>query len=176
MTKVGRYFITLLSAVSRSALLPVRLRVPLLRRLGWKIGQSAYVCSGSFSVTNNVVLADGVWIGYFVFFDDWAGVSVGEYARIGPFCRFITRTHPIEPNVVRRVLGHDIDQTVTVGRGCWLGTGVTVLPGVAIAEGCVIGAGSLVTQSTMPNGLYIGVPARRVRDLPVNDPSLQLQA
>jgi acetyltransferase-like isoleucine patch superfamily enzyme len=44
---------------------------------------------------------------------------------------------------------------------------VSVMPGIVIREGCVIGANALVTRSTEPNGLYLGVPARRVRDLPV---------
>lgn len=49
--------------------------------------------------------------------------------------------------------------------GCWLGGNVTVLPGVTIGRGCVIAAGAVVTKSCDPNGLYAGVPARRIRDL-----------
>ena len=40
-----------------------------------------------------------------------------------------------------------------------------ILPGVTIAEGCVIAAGAVVNKSTEPDGLYAGVPARRVKDL-----------
>jgi acetyltransferase-like isoleucine patch superfamily enzyme len=54
---------------------------------------------------------------------------------------------------------------VRIGNGCWIGAGVTILPGVTIGEGCVIGAGSVVTRSTEANGLYVGMPARRVREL-----------
>jgi maltose O-acetyltransferase len=54
---------------------------------------------------------------------------------------------------------------VSVGNGSWLGTGVTVLPGVTIGEGCVIAAGAVVTADCAPDGLYAGVPARRIRDL-----------
>ena len=39
------------------------------------------------------------------------------------------------------------------------------MPGVTISKGCVIGAGALVKESTEPNGLYVGCPAKRVKEL-----------
>ncbi len=56
-------------------------------------------------------------------------------------------------------------QSVTIGDYSWIGLGVTILPGVHIGRGCVIGAGSLVTKDTEENSLYVGSPARKVRDL-----------
>ncbi|WP_249354641.1 DapH/DapD/GlmU-related protein [Rhodococcus sp. USK13] len=52
-----------------------------------------------------------------------------------------------------------------VGDGCWIGAGAIILPGVTVGEGCVVGAGAVVTRDCSPNGLYVGSPARRVRDL-----------
>jgi maltose O-acetyltransferase len=40
-----------------------------------------------------------------------------------------------------------------------------VLPGVTIGAGCAVAAGAVVTADCEPDGLYAGVPARRVRDL-----------
>jgi len=40
-------------------------------------------------------------------------------------------------------------------------------PGVSIAPGGVIGAGAVAASDTEPDGLYVGVPARRIKDLPV---------
>jgi acetyltransferase-like isoleucine patch superfamily enzyme len=64
----------------------------------------------------------------------------------------------------RRALGPN-DAPVVIGAGSWLGARVVVLPGVHVAPGCVVGAGAVVTRDTEPNGVYVGVPARRVRDL-----------
>lgn len=55
---------------------------------------------------------------------------------------------------------------VIIERGCWVGLGAIILPGVTVREGCVIGAGAVVVHSTLPNGLYVGNPAKRVKDLP----------
>lgn len=49
--------------------------------------------------------------------------------------------------------------------GCWIGACTTIMPGVKIAKGCVIGSHSLVLKDTEPNGLYTGIPAKRIKDL-----------
>lgn len=54
---------------------------------------------------------------------------------------------------------------IVIGRGCWIGANVTIMPGVTIGDGCVIGAGSLVTNDCEPNGVYVGIPARRKKEL-----------
>jgi acetyltransferase-like isoleucine patch superfamily enzyme len=51
---------------------------------------------------------------------------------------------------------------VIIGRDVWLGARVIVLAGVTIGDGCVIGAGSVVTRSLPPNSIAVGAPARVV--------------
>jgi len=51
-----------------------------------------------------------------------------------------------------------------IGNDVWIGARVVVLPGVHIADGCVVGAGSVVTSSLgEPYGIYAGNPARLLR-------------
>ncbi|MCX7544501.1 acyltransferase [Marinicella gelatinilytica] len=45
-----------------------------------------------------------------------------------------------------------------------IGARSTILPGVTIAEGTAIGAMSLVLKSTLPWGIYAGIPARRIKE------------
>lgn len=42
----------------------------------------------------------------------------------------------------------------------WIGHGAQIMPGVIVSRGCVIGAGAIVTKSTEPYGVYVGVPAK----------------
>ena len=54
---------------------------------------------------------------------------------------------------------------VRIGRNCWLGAGVIVLPGVSIGGNTVIGAGSVVTRDMPANVLAVGNPCRVLREL-----------
>lgn len=46
----------------------------------------------------------------------------------------------------------------------WLGAGVKILDGVTIAKGCVIGANAVVTKDTEPLGIYVGIPAKKIKN------------
>ena len=50
---------------------------------------------------------------------------------------------------------------VEIGAHVIVGSGSTILPGVTVAEGCALGAMTLLQRSTEPWGIYYGVPARR---------------
>ena len=51
---------------------------------------------------------------------------------------------------------------LTIGDDVWIASNAAVLPGVTVAKGCVIGAGTVVTKSTEPYSVYLGSPARRI--------------
>lgn len=55
------------------------------------------------------------------------------------------------------------EKNIVIGNDVWIGFGVQIMPGVTIADGCVLGAGAVVTKSTTPYGVYAGVPARLVK-------------
>lgn len=99
------------------------------------------------------------------FFEPWGEIIIGDGVSVGMNTIFTTIEHEIGP--ASRRAGEAIESTIRVGHGCWIGARVTVLSGVIIGNGCVIGAGAVVREDCAPNGVYVGIPARRVRDLPV---------
>ncbi|WP_051949139.1 acyltransferase [Methylosinus sp. PW1] len=54
------------------------------------------------------------------------------------------------------------DAPVKIGRNCWLGKNAVVLPGVELGDGCVVGAGAVVTRSFGPGAVLAGAPAREI--------------
>lgn len=52
---------------------------------------------------------------------------------------------------------------VSIGRGCWIGQNVVILPGVTVGEMSIVGANSVVTESIPPRSIAVGAPARVVR-------------
>jgi len=52
---------------------------------------------------------------------------------------------------------------VSIGRGCWIGEHVVIMPGVQIGEMSIIGANSVVTESIPARSIAVGSPARVIR-------------
>ncbi|MCH4091336.1 acyltransferase [Acetobacter sp.] len=152
-----------------SELVPAFLRIRLLNALGASLDPSACIWPGCRMRSTRLEMGRESFINVGFFFDGTARLKIGSHVRIGQFFSAVTGTHEIGPAeqrcTIEAVLGD-----VVIEDGCWIGVNVTVLPGVTIAKGCVIGAGSLVTASTEPNGVYVGSPARRIRDLPLGKP------
>lgn len=157
----------IISAVAASRLAPQRVRRHVLKSLGWKIGESSHVWWGVIPTASNVEIGENCVISHNSFFDGGGSVVVEDFVRMGPFCKVLTTTHPIEKSERRRIAGRDFNLETSIEYGAWLGTGVMLLPGVRVARGCVIAAGAVVVSSTEPNGLYAGVPARRIKDLAI---------
>ncbi len=151
-----------------SELIPAFVRTRMLRRLGARMHPTACIWSNCVLRSVDLDLGRNVFINVGFFFDGAARLTVEENVRIGQFVRVITATHEIGPSS-QRCRVEASHAPVRIGRGSWIGAGVTLMPGVAVAPGCVVAAGSLVLASTERDGLYAGVPARRIRDLPTDD-------
>ncbi len=63
---------------------------------------------------------------------------------------------------LRKYMGTELKK-VRVGRGTYIGVSAIILPGVTIGEGCIIGAGSVVTKDVPPYSVAAGNPARVIR-------------
>lgn len=93
-----------------------------------------------------------------------APIVLGERVAIGMRALLVAAEHEIGGPKQRA--GTFRSRPITVGEGCWIGAKAVVLPGVTIGPGCIIASGAVVTRDCEPNGLYAGVPARRIRELP----------
>lgn len=97
-----------------------------------------------------------------------------------PTCRFslsikLDTTHPSGIHVGEEsyiafgaaILTHDMTRGLyldtRVGRHCFVGARSLILPGVTIGDGCIVGAGSIVTKSVPPRCIVGGNPARIIR-------------
>ena len=56
---------------------------------------------------------------------------------------------------------------IVIGKRVWLGSNVTVLPGVTIGDGAVVAAASVVTKDVPANSVVVGSPAKVVRSVPM---------
>jgi acetyltransferase-like isoleucine patch superfamily enzyme len=147
-----------------SSLLPGYLRRALYRFVGFEIRGATLSPHLTFR-TNKINIGDHVFINERCSFDNIDHVTVGDWVHMGPEVHVSTSSHEMGNSIARA--GATTSAPVAVGAGCWIGARAVLLPGVTVGEGCVVAAGAVVAQSCEPHGLYAGVPARRIRDLPV---------
>lgn len=103
---------------------------------------------------------------------DDAHVTIGDRCNFGPGVTIVTPVHPMLPNERREIITADgskkrlcYARPVKIGNDCWFGANVTVCPGVTVGNGCVIGAGSVVTKDIPENCFAAGNPCRVIREL-----------
>lgn len=107
---------------------------------------------------------------------DVCPVTIGDNVLIGPNCSLMTPIHPLryqDRNIRQREDGtlydYEYAKPITIKENCWLAANVTVCGGVTINEGCVIGAGSVVTRDIPPNSLAAGNPCKVIRQITEDD-------
>ncbi|MDQ1174269.1 maltose O-acetyltransferase [Microbacterium testaceum] len=139
-----------------------QMRLRLLRASGLEIG-SARIKSRVFFGSRNLKIGDGTFINVGSFFDGSARIEIGRGCSFGYGAMISTSGHSMGPSTARA--GADSALPVVVGDGVWVGARAVILGGVSVGSGCVIAAGAVVIRDCAADGLYAGVPARRVREL-----------
>lgn len=136
--------------------------------MGYKIGKGAIIhqqcfCGAGNGSNGKLILGDNSYINYRCFLDLGNDIIIGNNVAVAFGCTFINSTHKIGGPTQRA--GKEESKPIVIEDGCWIGAKSIIMPGVTIARGCIIGANSMVTKNTEPNGLYIGSPAKRIKDI-----------
>jgi len=151
-------------AIVNSALFPRRLRARAWSALGHVVHPTALLDPCTFvGGLTGLEIGAHTYINRNCFIDLSAPVIIGDGCVISLEVALITSSHEIS-NATRRA-GAVTARSIEVGNGTWIGARATVLPGVTIGSGCIVAAGAVVVRDCEPNGVYAGVPARRIRDL-----------
>jgi acetyltransferase-like isoleucine patch superfamily enzyme len=132
-------------------------------RKGAKIGKNCIIGKGVY-IDNDVVIGDNCKIQNNATI--YHGVTIGNGVFIGPHACFTNDLYP-RATSPKGELKSANDWKVTpthVQDGASIGANSTIVCGVIIGENCLIGAGSVVTKSTNGNAIYVGNPAKFVRD------------
>lgn len=125
------------------------------------LGEDCNVCDGVF-IENDVVVGNRVTIKCGV--QLWDGLSVEDDVFIGPNVTFTNDRFPRS-----KVFPEQFAKTV-VRKGASIGANATILPGLEIGAGAMVGAGSVITRSVPPNAIAVGNPARIIGYVDTNEP------
>jgi maltose O-acetyltransferase len=141
-----------------------KLKAWLLRWRGFAIGSHVRIVSSVRLKLRHLEIGNNSFVGHDTMIAGGdAVVRIGRNVDIGPRCVIVTGTHEI--GSAQHRAGEGLSLEIIVGDGTWIGAHSTILGGVHIGPGCVIGAGSLVCADVISNSLVAGVPARVIRVL-----------
>ncbi len=115
----------------------------------------------------NIELGENFYANHNLIILDGAKVVFGDNVFIAPNCIFSTAGHTIDYN--RRNKGLEFAKPIIVENNVWIGAHVTVLPGVKIGSGSVIGAGSVVNKDIPSNVVAVGNPCKVLRSITEKD-------
>lgn len=111
----------------------------------------------------NIKIGKNVFINACCRFQDQGGIEIGDGSLIGHNTTIATLNHDFNPD--KRANLHP--SPVKIGKNVWIGSDCTILPGVEIGDGAVIGAGSVVTKNIPANSIAVGSPARVIKQIEI---------
>jgi maltose O-acetyltransferase len=137
-------------------------RMSLYRRAGID-ARTPLIGAGCHFFSANAALGERTMVNEGVYFDTRARIEIGRRCGIGFQAMLCTSAHELGPAEQR--WGYWKPGPITIEDGAWIGARATVMGPVTIGTGCLVAAGAVVVHDCEPNGLYAGVPARRIKDL-----------
>ncbi len=106
-----------------------------------------------------LALGAHAWLGEGVWIDNLVQVDIGANACLSQGALVLTGNHDYTARGFDLITG-----AVRIEEGAWVGARALVCPGVTLGRNSVLTAGSVLTRTAAPDGIYAGHPALRLRD------------
>lgn len=110
------------------------------------------IIDGNVNIGNNVSIQTGVYIP--------VNCKIGNHVFLGPYCKLTNDKYMMRKTY--DLVGPTIEDYVSVGCNS------VILPGIILKKGSIIGAGSVVTKDTDEKGIYVGNPAKKLKEVPID--------
>ena len=126
-------------------------------------GRKVLIAPGAIvRVPDKEKVGSDIFIGLYSYIN--GPVTIEDLVLIGPHCSITAGHHKFDPatQAFTARTNNDYDNSIVIGRGSWLATGVTVTAGVRIGKANLICANAVVTKDTEDYAIMAGVPARKV--------------
>ena len=142
----------------------VELRERLMGELFGSVGERVWI-EPDFKCEfgSNIHIGDDVYINFGCVILDCAKVTIGKHTLLGPNVGLYAANHSTDAE--ERINGGCYGKPISIGKKCWLGGDVKVVPGVSIGDGTIIGTGSIVTKDIPSGVIAVGNPCRVLREI-----------
>lgn len=92
------------------------------------------------------------------------GIEFGNNILIGSNVTISSGMHPIDGRGVSVTERPSVPKKIIFEDDVWIGAGAVIMPGIILRKGTVVGANSIVTKSTEEYGVYVGSPAKKIKE------------
>ena len=124
------------------------------------IGQANFICRSSIEVGNDVTMAWGITI-----YDHDSHSIYWEHRKNDNLICYSDYKNHNGNNVINKDWGNVVTKPIVIGDKVWIGFDATILKGVTIGEGAVVGAKSVVTKDVEAWTVVAGNPAKIIRKI-----------
>lgn len=152
-----------------AAWLPISQRASFAKkiRVFWA-SKIATKCGKNVNIERNAVFGPQLEIGdnsgVGIDSEVYGPVKIGQNVMMGPEVVIYTSGHRHDRTDITMIeQGDDVVKPVVIGNDVWIGRRVMIMPGVTVGDGCIIGAGAVVTKDIPPYSIAAGVPAKVVK-------------
>lgn len=130
-----------------------------------EIGDQGWIEKGAvlWAFDGSIRTGTNVFLGPYVTIYGHGGVEIGDQTLVSMKVTILSSNHTVPGREKEIRAQPDILLPTKIGRDVWIGANAVVLGGVTIGDGCVIGAGSVVTKDLPAYAVAMGVPAGVVR-------------
>ncbi len=145
------------------------------------------VIGNNVKIGSFVLLSGDIKIGNYVHIASFCGlygtggIEIGDFVSMSNHVRLITESDDYSgesmsaPFVGEQYKFKMQKESICIKKHCIIGSGSLLLPGVRLEEGVAVGAMSMVSKKTEAWGIYVGIPARRIKDRSRNILQLEKQ-
>lgn len=148
--------------------LGIGLRYVILKSITDSVGENVAIFPGVYIFNpENIVIGNNVSIHSMTYMECGyvkGGITIDDDVSIAHGVTIMGTTHRFDDHNEKIRNQGIYNESVHIEENVWIGAKVAVLSGVTIGRGSVIGAGAVVNKTLEPEGVYVGVPARRVKD------------
>ena len=143
------------------------MRKALYRLLGMKIGRHSRVMMKTI-VTHpwKISIGDNTTVNEYCYLDGRGGLAIGDRVNVALFSMLITGSHELNSPTFQYFA-----ERIVVEDDVWIGARAVVLNGCTLEQGCVVGAGSVVSprKTCKSFSVYAGVPAMLCKERDLED-------
>lgn len=148
-----------------NGLFGIIIRYILLKSIAISCGDNVAVFQGVYILNpENIRIGNNVSIHPMCYIDAGGEINIGNDVSIAHNVTIMSSSHIYSDIDIPLKDQEVVFSTTNIEGDVWIGAKATITYGKNIGSGVVIGAGSVITKDCVSNGIYVGIPARRIKE------------